>query len=63
MTTPKKYPTPPPDFPNPLKNPETPQPLDPEEPLAPDEEDPDYLPEEEPDTLPPFEVPAPGEGP
>jgi hypothetical protein len=63
MATPKKYPTPPPDFPEPEKYPETPKPVDPEDPLMPDEEDPDYIPDEEPDTLPPFEVPPPGEGP
>ena len=63
MATPKKYPTPPPDFPSPEKHPEAPKPVDPEDPLVPEEEDPDYIPEEEPDTLPPFEVPPPGEGP
>jgi hypothetical protein len=63
MAIPKKYPTPPPDFPPPEKHPETPKPVDPEDPLVPEEEDPDYIPDEEPGTLPPDELPPPGEGP
>lgn len=54
----------PPEFPKPVKIPETTAPLDPEEPLQmPPEIEPELVPDEDPFETPPYEFPPYGEGP
>ena len=63
MALPRKFPTPPPDFPEPGRQPEAPKPVDPEDPLPVPEDDPNFIPDEDPFENPPDEMPVPGEGP